>query len=424
MSGRTSFRLQFLFWGIATWFAAIAQGTIIINAFWVPRKDSADFFQEWSSARSYLEGRPVYGDLPEQAERYLGPGWGKRTKLEVNGHPPSAILLGIPFAWLEFWNAFHAWNVISLLLFIFSLWLVAHGLGLKPPRTPIALLQVVFLVLTCGPLIKQFRLGQLNLVLLPLIVGCWAADRAGRGRLAGGLLGIATALKLFPGFLLLYFLARRRWQAVVAFSVSCLSMMALAAAVFGLDSYHDFWTRSLPFVSKYRAWWSNASLPGFFAKLFDPVYPRNYAPWSLEYRGLAKLLTVLAWVIVVITVLRAARRARPGSESDRAFGHALTGMLLVSPVTWDHGLLLLLLPLALLLRWPPKTRFQRGLAVVVVVCLWSEPIYLLFLLVSTKRLDYIESPGQALALLSYQTYALVALFWLEWKRLGAPASSD
>ena len=43
------------------------------------------------------------------------------------------------------------------------------------------------------------------------------------------------------------------------------------AAVFGWGAYRDYWWDVLPRVAKFRGYWPNASLVGFWIKLFDPL---------------------------------------------------------------------------------------------------------------------------------------------------------
>ena len=58
----------------------------------------------------------------------------------------------------------------------------------------------------------------------------------------------------------------------------------------------------------------------------------------------------------------AARRARTRDQRDLAFGLAVTAMLLVSPITWDYSLPLLLVPLAVLTRAAMTSRWLPVLA--------------------------------------------------------------
>src|SRR5579885_3325367 len=76
---------------------------------------------------------------------------------------------------------------------------------LKIPFSAWSLAPLVVLLLLCFPLWQQCRLGQLTLLLLLLVTCTWAAERSGRLRLAGTLLGMATCVKLFPCYLFIYY---------------------------------------------------------------------------------------------------------------------------------------------------------------------------------------------------------------------------
>jgi alpha-1,2-mannosyltransferase len=87
-----------------------------------------------------------------------------------------------------------------------------------------------------GPYVwDSFLLGQVNLVLLCLTVAAMLALRHGRGGLAGGLLGLAVVIKVFPLPVLAYFLVRRQWRAVTATVVTIVGLLLLPAVVRGWD---------------------------------------------------------------------------------------------------------------------------------------------------------------------------------------------
>jgi hypothetical protein len=199
-----------------------SQGQAFLDSLREPATPPGDFFQEWASARNHLEGRPVYENqektLPLYLNRTRDPG--DRHFVEVNAHPPTAVLLVLPLARLEFHDAFLTWNLASLVMLAIAAGLVIGALGPRP--SPWALLPAAALLLVCNPLRQQINQGQLNGVLLLLITGAWLADRSGRGWLAGALVAAATMIKLFPvSFSSISFCGgggkpwwqgRRRWQ--------------------------------------------------------------------------------------------------------------------------------------------------------------------------------------------------------------------
>src|SRR5262249_44012360 len=138
---------------------------------------------------------------------------------------------------------------------------------------------------------------------------------------------------------------------------------------------------------------------------------------------LARLGTVLSVAAVVGLVAVAARRADTPAAADRALALAGGGMLLVSPITWDHYLLLLLLPLAGFWGDLPRAdgaRFAFG--ALVAVCCVDPAVFIEHFMILTNAgappgtPGWVAGPVQTLTALSVQTYALVGLFALGWRK--------
>jgi hypothetical protein len=371
-----------------------------------------DFYQEWASARNYLRGEFLYTD-----QRATIPGYLQKQDLsphdqtiEVNAHPPTAVLLAVPLARLSYQNAALVWNVASLGMLLLSLWLVCKGLRIRVSIWSV--FPAATLLLFCTPLLMQLRLGQLNLVLLLLLVGAWAADRSRRPWLAGVCLGTAAAIKLFPAFLFLYFVFRGQWKSVIAGAISVLALGAFTAALFGVETFQYYFFTVVPRVAKFRGLWANASVVGFWTKLFDPPheYPRVVPIWP--NKGAAWLGIVLSCSVIVVILASAIRRAKSLPERDLAFGLAVTAMLMVSPITWDHYLLLLLVPLAVAWVRLPGSDTARIVLALVVLAFWSWPLQIDNLVIPGGVARGLAKPIHTLTVLSYQCYALLALFAL------------
>lgn len=173
-----------------------------------------DFFQEWASARNRFYGLPIYTPQEITLQLYLGVQRPPNDPafIGLNAHPPASVLLCLPFAGLKFADAFALWNVLSLAFLAASAGLIVRQLDL--PFSLWDLLPAITFLLLCHPFWHQMVHGQLNLLLLLLLTGVWVADRNSHPRWAGTLLGLATAIKFFPGFLFVYFVLRRDWPAV------------------------------------------------------------------------------------------------------------------------------------------------------------------------------------------------------------------
>jgi hypothetical protein len=94
---------------------------------------------------------------------------------------------------------------------------------------------------------------------------------------------------------------------------------------------------------------------------------------------------------------------------DLSFALAATAMLLVSPICWEHYLLLLLAPLAIAWMNLPGTRFARvAFSMVVVAFGIGYPVTWTAFGLNGRT----ATPVDALGILVYQFYALLGFFAL------------
>lgn len=185
------------------------------------------------------------------------------------------------------------------------------------------------------PLRDTVSFGQVNLVLLALVLGdAWLLG-TGRGRWAGAGIGLAAAVKLTPALFIALLLLARRWRAAAV--AGCVALAATGLAAWADPGASRFyWTGALWDTSRVGRldYVSNQSLQGVLARLGEP----DRALWA----G-AVLLVLCGWAW-------RARRAVAAADWPAAF--ALTGAAacLVSPVTWVHHLVWLLPSLVVLAR--------------------------------------------------------------------------
>jgi hypothetical protein len=392
----------------------LLQGPTFVRNLRPPQSIGVDFFQEWASARNLLNGLPAYENQRAAIERYLGyrTGTGDGREVEVsyeqNAHPPTSVLLAVPFALLDYPDAVLVWNLLSLGALFASLWLVGRELGIT--ATAWAVFPAVTLLLLCSPFRQQMNQGQLNLVLLLLLTGTWVAWRSGRPGLSGVLLGAATALKVFPGFLFLFFALRREGKVLASGVLSFVTLSLLTVTLLGTDAYRTYVTEVVPQVSEYRSGWINASVPGVWAKLFDPATEREHVVAFWRSPLLARAGTVVSCLVIVLVLARAIGKARTASECDDAFGLTLTAMLLVSPITWDHYFLLLLLPVTFLWLRLPRSAAARGLFLLLLAALCVEPALLYNAFIPGGYGHGPAMPWHTMTVLSLHCYALLGLF--------------
>jgi len=185
------------------------------------------------------------------------------------------------------------------------------------------------------PLRDTFSFGQVNLLLLALVlVDAWLLA-TGRERRAGIGIGLAAAVKLTPALFIGLLLVARRWRAAAVATVVAVGATGFAAVV-APDASRYYWTDALWDTTRVGRldYVSNQSLQGILARLGEP----DRAVWAV-----AVLLTLGVWVL---------RTRRAVAAGDWAAAFALTGLTacLVSPITWVHHLVWLLPSFAVLVR--------------------------------------------------------------------------
>jgi hypothetical protein len=367
-----------------------------------------DYLQDWVSARNWLTGRPVYAPLHQARDDHKGflhlpeQRLGPECPPAVNAHPPSTILFFVPFSLLPYGLSFVTWNLVSSLCLILAVAIIASELKLQP--TTGNLLAIGALGLFCSPLFEQMFLGQTNAVTLTLLVLAWQAHRRGWQFAEGSWLAMAMALKLFPLALLIIPLGSFRWRSVAAaLGMTCLILL-LSVSLFGCNIWAEYSTHGLPEAISWGDAWPNASLAGFWKKLFVSQN-RGFAVPCTSALGFWIGYLLSAGGVGLTTLTLALLRHR-GMKSANFYALGICAMLLLSPTCWPHYFLMLLLPLALL--WQRCGKRDAWVFAVCSVLLFVPSNFYCY---NPRWIKDVVGPWETLSVLAIQTYALVGL-WL------------
>ena len=419
-------------WGLTAAVVFAVVGPTYIRAFLPPEGAYTDFLQEWLSARNYFSGSPIYREVPASIQEHMperrradgsapaiaftDPATGSViAEMKYNAHPPVAVMVAAPFAKLDYPNAHLVWNLLTYALFLAAIAAVVCELEI-PFRWP-SLFPALILLLG-NPVLNQVYQGQLNCLLAALITTAWILDRRGHSALAGVAVGLAGALKLYPLFLLIYFAFTRRWLGLATLVAAFLISNGIAAAVFGAGAFRDYADEVVPAIAgQFQSAWVNVSLSGFWLRLFGSEPLRDWmgaSPVSSTGRVLAGGVSLVVTGLVARVCWRAATR----DDRDRAFALTAVVMLLVSPITWSHYYLLLLVPLGLL--W---MRGSSGLSSwvtgAVLAVLWLPPDFAAQLWLGRDGVATFNeyhhprlTVAEDLGIVSVPHYALLGLFLL------------
>lgn len=303
-----------------------------------------DFQQDYIAAQRLLAGESLFTPFSRAEVAALGGreelGFGMRQ----NAHPPFAVLLVVPLTLLPFWAAALVWTLGSAALLALIVWRIADELDL--PLRGLWRLLVPLLLLSWYPVWLHLHLGQWTILLTALVVEAWIALRRGRDGLAGALLGLAALIKLYPLLLFGYALWRWRWRALAAGAATVLAL-ALAQTAIDPRHYAEYITQVAGSTdAAWRVSPRNASLSTISARLFAG---------SAEVRPLFDLpaaelpARAAVYALALAAFGHALWRGRRSPDLTGELAALICAMLLLSPLSWEHAIIMLLLPLGYVL---------------------------------------------------------------------------
>jgi alpha-1,2-mannosyltransferase len=266
-------------------------------------------------------------------------------------YPPFAAVIFAVASVLPWTLLRWAMTLASLAALELSLWLTFGALGYRgrPTVRLAATLGVSALALATEPVQQTLALGQVNLLLMMLIVAdllTAGAGADGRTRWWHGIgLGIAAGIKLTPLIFIPYLLLVRRYRQAATATVTFAATVALGYALLPRDSGR-YWVHGLVFNANrivFLGTRGNQSLRGVLTRIAGSV-TAGTAPWF-----------AVAALVLVIGLVAAALLYRAGHPVPGMLACALTG-LLVSPLSWDHHWVWVAPGLALLVHLGAQAR--------------------------------------------------------------------
>ncbi len=265
-------------------------------------------------------------------------------------YPPAFAVILIPLTWISNDLAVRIWLFLIQAAVLASLLIIYRVIG-RPSRAE--LLALVAVLTTFFPLANTVLAGTMNSLLLLLLTGAWACWHRRRDVAGGVLVGAAAVFKLFPAALLPYLAWRRHWKLLAAAAVTGLAGVGLGLAVTSLDHNIYYFREMLPHLAAGTGYRENQSLAGVAARICDP--DTTNAGGSAGWCG--RLIDWPAVLVLLTIVWRLTSRA---SRSGLEFALAVTALPLISSVTWSFPLVILILPIALLVRQAMSGRMPRG----------------------------------------------------------------
>ncbi len=293
--------------------AAVAAGLFLIALATHPAISTLKGFD----LHVYLMGGALAKDDP--ARLYT---WQLQPGIQFTYTPFAALLFALATG-VRFRLLLDAAAAVSVAAVAVTVWIAFRELGWRGTARIGATLLVAGIALWLEPVQRALYLGQIECVLMLLVV--WDLCQPSRRRWQGAATGIAAGIKLVPLLFIVYLVVTGRFR-----------QAAVATAAFGVTVIAGF--AALPHQS--AQWWLHgyflqASRTGFVGQML------NQSERGLLTR-LAGSVTSGQWLWLAVGIVTAIGGLAAAAVLHRA-GNTFAGLmvcaltaLLVSPISWDH----------------------------------------------------------------------------------------
>jgi len=268
--------------------------------------------------------RPLY-DPRLAAPLYDWVGYGK-LHLPFTYTPFAAIVFAV-ISFVPWWLSQQISVAVDILALLAALWFTLGGLGYRKDSIRLgATLLGAAAVFWTEPVLRTIYLGQVNLVLMALIIWDLCQPDTSKSRWWKGFgTGIAAGIKLVPLIFIPYLLLARKFRQAAMACAGFAFTVLLGFVILPSDS-GKWWFGGLFFQggrTGFTGWAGNQSLDGLITRLTGSI------------NGAKPAWIAAAVVVGVAGVTAAALLDRKGYPVPGLLTAALTG-LLVSPISWDH----------------------------------------------------------------------------------------
>jgi alpha-1,2-mannosyltransferase len=332
--------------GTGRWLA-LAGGAVAVAAWATSRPDTApsDFEVFWSAGARFMAGEPLYPVVPIDVA-FL--------------YPPFAAWLFQFLALLPLETASHVFAIVNAVLYFAVMWLSAAALSTAYPESRWRLGLAVGVTFTFPYAQWNTLWGQSNLLIMVLVLGAIVSIQRDRAMLAGAAVAIAAGIKVIPAIFGVWLLLRFGRRAALGLVLGAVLVVSLPIVWRGptqgltdLAAFVDSVLRGF-LTGGVRVRADNYNLATLVYGLLGRV-PAN-GSWQMPYfvvdagealqaivYRISALTALGSWVTVLLL-----RRKRNAKWSLVEVTATFLLAALISGVTWNHHLVVLLFVMAVL----------------------------------------------------------------------------
>ena len=259
---------------------------------------------------------------------------------------PIIALLFTPLAALSRRNAILLMTILGLLAVIATCYFLIKLTKVNGWKR----IAIIGLFVINGPMYHSFWYGNLSHFIPLLLIPAVSGIKKRREYWIGILLAVAALIKI-PLFLLgIYFAVRKKWRIIAGFSAALLVIVGVSVLLFGVN-LHLAWLHHIGhFSGEPVSAYNVQSVDGLLARLLlNPNGDlRNWNPIEVDWKF--KVIRYALISLLVGTAIWVCWRSKTPTTLEAEnleFSIVLCLALLISPISWTHYYVFLVIPFAL-----------------------------------------------------------------------------
>jgi len=260
-------------------------------------------------------------------------------------YPPTSLMFFIPLAFFSLSFASKIWILVSICFFVVSV----YFLHIITKSTLLHTSFLFFIFAISFPLKFTLGMGQVNMLLLLALTLFLYFIHNKREKVSAIFLSLSVIVKLYPALFYLLVVITKRWK-ILGVSVLIILFITLISLLL-IDS-------------KIYMYYLNNILIPLLTEVEKGEYYNQALSATFKRFGIEGTSVFLRLILLIITMLVISKRGRIFER----FSLLLITILLINAFTWQHHLVLMLIPAFILIKEKSKTKLTFliiGLALII-----------------------------------------------------------
>ena len=298
----------------------------------------SDFTQDYYAGKAVNKGVSIYNDDLQQViieDNYLKDY--RYNKIE-NFHPPFVSIVFSLLANVDYLNAYRIYSYLTIICFLI---LATYSVNCLPLSNATKII-ISFSLLYWNPIFICLNLGQMSCYIALGLICVYELSKRQRSVLSGIMLGFVSQFKLFPLFIIFYYLSKREYSAFFSALLSFFLFFIFTGFYLSFDEFYQYFVVMAP---RDVAEWASYPTTTAITSIFYPIFTKS--KYFIEFID-SKLTADIFVSITSIVVFALCVKKRDFTDDFHRFYTYIIAMMLISPVMWAHFYMVLL---PLFLSW-------------------------------------------------------------------------